>query len=55
MVVLKLGHFSAIFIFTAYCNAPEPSKKAACTDKKSDTDTQVGSNPPENKYSREYV
>ena len=53
-VVFKLGHFSAIFIFTAYCKASRTSVKypAAPTSMKDTprTDTLARTNPPVDKY-----
>ena len=53
-VVLKLGHFSAIFIFPAYHKVHEPSTKdpttASALNNMTGTDNASGSKPPDDNY-----
>ena len=54
MVILKLSQFSAIFIFLAYCKAPNPTTNAPANrnapNDMTGKETLDGPNPPVNKY-----
>ena len=53
--VLKLGQFFAIFVFPAYCKAPEPSTNTPGRRPQKVTDAWAGSNPPADKHNCGYI